>query len=103
MVNASGWSFIDEGGPGKRKWGYIATKPDSLLSIKVRCILVCSAISSINCVLLWSLQLGCRARRMQDEQTYNVVPWSSLHVRNPQQLDLLVLYVPDRLLKASYV
>ncbi|WIA28011.1 hypothetical protein OEZ86_010599 [Tetradesmus obliquus] len=35
VVNASGWSFIDEGGPGKRKWGYIATKPDSLLSIKL--------------------------------------------------------------------
>jgi hypothetical protein len=35
VVNASGWSFIDEGGPGKRKWGYVSTKPDSVLAIKV--------------------------------------------------------------------
>jgi hypothetical protein len=36
VLNASGWSFVDEGGPGKRKWGYISSKPDSLLTIKVR-------------------------------------------------------------------
>jgi hypothetical protein len=36
VLNATGWSFVDEGGPGKRKWGYISSKPDSLLTIKVR-------------------------------------------------------------------
>jgi hypothetical protein len=36
VLNATGWSFVDEGGPGKRKWGYISSRPDSLLTIKVR-------------------------------------------------------------------
>eukprot|EP00775_Hariotina_reticulata_P005681 gene5681-5919_t len=31
----SGWQFIDEGGPGKRKWGFISTTPGSVLTIKL--------------------------------------------------------------------
>ena len=34
--NVTGWSFVDEGGPGKRKWGYISKVPGSLLTIKVK-------------------------------------------------------------------
>jgi hypothetical protein len=35
VVNASGWQFIDEGSPGKRKWGFISNTPGSILTIKV--------------------------------------------------------------------
>lgn len=36
VAGASGWAWLDEGKPGKRKWGYISTTPGSVLTIKVR-------------------------------------------------------------------
>eukprot|EP00878_Enallax_costatus_P012728 GHUV01013292.1.p1 GENE.GHUV01013292.1~~GHUV01013292.1.p1 ORF type:complete len:358 (+),score=39.39 GHUV01013292.1:2608-3681(+) len=35
VASAPGWRFIDEGKPGKRKWGFVTDVPGSVLTIKL--------------------------------------------------------------------